>query len=349
MHEQISIAGQNHPAGTYRIPPAISFVVPLFNEAENLCPLHTRITEVMNYAPEPYTRSYELILIDDGSNDESFQICAELQRQDRRVRVIQFRRRFGKTAALHAGFQLSQGERVITIDADMQEDPSDTFALLAKLDTGYDLVSAWRWQRNDTTNKTLPSRVFNIVVAGLTGVRLHDFNCGFKAYRREVVERLNLYGDQHRFIPVLAQHYGFRVGEVAVQHRARRFGSSKFGGRRFVQALIDLLQVLFLTSFLRRPLRLFGTIGLLIGGTGLLCLIYLTALWPGGMQPVSDRLALILGVLLLLSGLQFVSIGLIGEMLRQSSQRAGDDYSIRCVLGVTHDQAERARTVGDIR
>ncbi|MEM8531562.1 MAG: glycosyltransferase family 2 protein [Chloroflexota bacterium] len=319
------------------IPLALSVVVPVFNEEDNVRPLYQRVLEVLNTGPTAYQDSYELIFVDDGSSDRSFDVCADLQRDDARVRVIQFRRNFGKTAALHAGFQLSRGAKIITIDADMQEDPGDMFRLLEQLDQGYDLVSAWRKQRNDPRSKTLPSRIFNAVVSRMTGVQLHDFNCGFKAYTRDVVRHLDLYGEQHRFIPVLVKQRGFRVGEVAVKHQPRRFGKSKFGTKRLGNGYLDFLQVLFLTSYLRQPLRLFGMLGTLLAMLGVLVCFYLTVLWFVGDRPIGDRPLLTLGVLLVISGLQFIFTGFIGEMVRHSNYRASDDYVIRRILGNTHD------------
>lgn len=311
---------------------ALSFVIPIYNEAESIPMIYQRISEVLAAGPEPYRSSYEILLIDDGSRDNSFAVCTALQAEDTRVRVVQFRRNFGKMAALHAGFGLSRGARVVTIDADMQEDPADVFNLFAQLDAGYDLVSAWRIQRNDPLSKTLPSRVFNAVVSRITGVHLHDFNCGFKAYNREVVEDLRLYGELHRFIPVLAQQRGFRVTEVAVAHQPRRYGKSKFGARRLGRGYLDFIQVLFLTTYLRRPLRLFGAIGTLLTLFGGLICTYLTILWFQGVRPIGDRPLLTLGVLLLITGLQFISTGLVGEMLRHSSYQPGDEYAIRRIV-----------------
>jgi len=311
---------------------ALSVVIPVCNEEQNLPLLYHRLVEVLNDGPLPYRRSYELIFIDDGSSDRSFAICAELQRRDTRVRVAQFRRNFGKTAALQAGFSLAHGRRLITIDADMQEDPGDMFRMLEQLDAGYDLVSAWRKRRHDPLSKTLPSRVFNAVVSRITGVRLHDFNCGFKAYSQDVVTDLRLYGELHRFIPVLAAQRGFRVTEVPVTHRRRRFGKSKFGAKRLGRGYLDFIQVLFLTSYLRRPLRLFGALGTLFTAVGFAICCYLAVLWLQGQRPIGDRPLLTLGVLLLITGLQFVSTGLVGEMLRHSSYRDGDEYIIRRIL-----------------
>lgn len=319
---------------------ALSFVIPFFNEQENLPLICARIAEVLAAGPEPYRSAYEMILVDDGSTDGSFQVAAALQAADNRVRVVQFRRNFGKTAALQAGFRLARGERVVTIDADMQEDPADLYHLLERLDAGYDLVSAWRLKRNDPISKTWPSRVFNAVVSRITGVQLHDFNCGFKAYTHEVVRDLRLYGDLHRFIPVLAHQQGFRVTEVPVEHSPRRFGKSKFGARRLGRGYLDFIQVLFLTSYLRRPLRLFGALGTLLFIAGGLICTYLTVLWFQGARPIGDRPLLTLGVLLLITGLQFFSTGLIGEMLRHSTYHPGDEYNIRRILEAPHEPAE---------
>jgi glycosyltransferase involved in cell wall biosynthesis len=320
---------------------ALSLVIPVYNEYESLPLICGRIAEVLAHGPEPYRSSYEVVLVDDGSSDTSPHVAAALHRDDPHLRVVEFRRNYGKTAALQAGFRLARGARIVTIDADMQEDPADMFRLLERLDAGYDLVSAWRQKRNDPLSKTMPSRVFNGVVSRLTGVRLHDFNCGFKAYTRELARELRLYGDLHRFIPVLASQQGFRVTEVAVEHQPRRYGKSKFGARRLGRGYLDFVQVLFLTSYLRRPLRLFGAIGTIMALAGTLICAYLTALWFLGERPIGDRPLLILGVLLLITGLQFISTGLVGEMLRAHSYQPGDEYAIRRVLETPGEQRGR--------
>lgn len=319
---------------------ALSVVVPIYNEEENILPLYQRLTEVMETAPHPYdSGNYEIILIDDGSSDNSFKECHSLVQQDTHVRLIQFRGNFGKTAAMHAGFSIVRGMVVVTIDADMQEDPADMFLLIEQLEQGYDVVSAWRQKRNDPIDKTLPSRIFNMVVSRITGVYLHDFNCGFKAYSREAIEdiRPRFYGDLHRFIPILAVQHGFRVTEVPVEHRPRRFGKSKFGSKRLLNGYLDFVQVLFLTTYLKRPLRLFGTIGTLFFAIGTIINIHMSWLWMIG-EPIGHRPLLTLGVLLIITGLQFFSTGLIGEMLRNSSFRAGDEYSIRRTFGTEQDR-----------
>ncbi|NJM06338.1 glycosyltransferase family 2 protein [Candidatus Gracilibacteria bacterium] len=331
VHHELDLAAQ-HLVGVAPPQLALSFVIPVYNEHESLPMIHQRISEVLAIGPQPYRASYEIVFVDDGSSDESFAVCNALRQADARVRVIQFRRNFGKTAALNAGFRFARGERIITIDADMQEDPADMFYLMKPLDEGFDLVSAWRKIRNDPPSKTLPSRVFNTVVARLTGVPLHDFNCGFKAYKREVVADLRLYGELHRFIPVLASQRGFRVTEVAVEHKARRFGKSKFGAKRLGRGYLDFIQVLFLTNYLRRPLRLFGAIGTLLAGFGTLICGYLSVLWLFGERPIGDRPLLTLGVLMLITGLQFISTGLVGEMLRYNTFNPEDEYAIRRIV-----------------
>jgi glycosyltransferase involved in cell wall biosynthesis len=316
---------------------ALSIVVPVYNEVESVGPLYDRLTEVLASAEPRYRDSYEIVFVDDGSDDGSFEACAAIQKDDLRVTVVQFRRNFGKTAALHAGFLYSTGIHIVTIDADMQEDPSEMFSLLAEINRGADLASGWRTRRNDPISKTWPSRIFNAVVSTITGVRLHDFNCGFKAYKRDVLRSLDLYGEQHRFIPLIAHERGYRVREVPVIHQARRFGHSKFGWGRLGRGYLDFLQVLFITTYMRRPLRLFGTIGTLLIALGLVFCGYLAWLWLLGVRPIGDRPLLILGVLLVISGLQFVSTGLVSETVRHSGYRASDDYAVRTILRGSND------------
>jgi len=260
------------------------------------------------------------------------------------VRVIQFRRNFGKTAALNAGFAQAHGQVIITMDADLQDDPVEIPAMLSKLNEGYDLVAAWRVNRRDPLDKTLPSRIFNFVVSRFTGVRLHDFNCGFKIYRRTVTDSVRLYGELHRFIPVLAHQQGFRITEQPVQHHPRHAGVTKYGAGRLLKGFLDFGTVLFLTTYLKRPLHLFGTGGLVIFGIGAIINLYLTLLWllreVGGaasIGPIGTRPLLIVGVLAMILGIQLISIGLLGEMLRYFTFRPTEEYTIRRVLEATHD------------
>jgi glycosyltransferase involved in cell wall biosynthesis len=262
------------------------------------------------------------------------------RRDPTHVRVIQFRRNFGKTAALSAGFAHVRGQIVVTMDADLQEDPAEIPTMLGKLHEGFDLVAAWRVNRQDPLGKTLPSRIFNFVISRLTGLPVHDINCGFKAYRREVTDRVKLYGELHRFIPILAHQQGFRITELPVQHQPRRAGESKYSGvRRLLRGFLDFGTVLFLTTYLKRPLHLFGTAGLTILGIGSLINLYLACLWllreVGGMAgigPIGTRPLLIVGVLAMILGIQLVSIGLLGEMLRYLTYRPTEEYAIRRVL-----------------
>jgi glycosyltransferase involved in cell wall biosynthesis len=317
-------------------PPSITLVVPLLNEADNLRPLYERLTVSLGEVGEPS----EVIFVDDGSTDASPSILEDLFRDDpEHVRVVHFRRNFGKTAALNAGFTHARGQIIITMDADLQDDPAEIPAMLAKLDEGYDLVAAWRADRQDPLGKTLPSRFFNFVVSRFTGVGLHDFNCGFKVYRRAVTDTVRLYGEFHRFIPVLAHQQGFRITEVPVRHHPRQAGVSKYGARRLLKGFLDFGTVLFLTTYLKRPLHLFGATGLAIFAIGLVINLYLAFLWllrevggVVGIAPIGTRPLLIVGVLAMILGIQLISIGLLGEMLRYFTFRPTDEYVIRQVL-----------------
>jgi len=316
--------------------PSVSVVIPVLNEAGNLLPLYEQLTAVLHEAGRPY----EMVFVDDGSDDRSPAIMAELfQRDPEHVRVVEFRRNFGKTAALSAGFAQTRGELVITMDADLQDDPAEIPAMLAKLEEGYDLVAAWRFPRQDAFDKTLPSRVFNFVVSRVTGVRVHDFNCGFKAYRRAVTDTLHLYGELHRFIPVLAHQKGFRVTELKVVHHPRRAGRSKYGSRRLLRGFVDFGIVMFLTTYLKRPMHLFGTAGASVFGLGTLINLYLAVLWllreVGGMSqigPIGTRPLLIVGVLAMILGVELISIGLLGELVRYFTLRPDEEYTVRRVL-----------------
>jgi glycosyltransferase involved in cell wall biosynthesis len=307
----------------------VSVVVPVLDEVESLPTLYHELSEVL----EKLGRKYELVFVDDGSRDGSFQVLEKLHRSDDRVRVVQLRRNFGKAAALAVGFRASRGDVIVTLDADLQDCPSELPRLLQRLEDGHDLVSGWKQDRQDPLSKTLPSRLFNRVTAWLTGLPLRDFNCGFKAYRREVVEELRLYGELHRFIPALAAWRGFRVDEVPVHHRPRRFGRSKYGSARFWRGSLDLLTVLFLTRYTRRPLHLFGGLGLLAWAGGGIVNLYLVGLWLAGVRPIGNRPLLAFGILSMVVGLQFFCLGLLSELvLSYQTARSADDASIRCSL-----------------
>lgn len=307
----------------------LSVVVPVLDEAPSLPALYRELADVL----DRLQRSCEIIFVDDGSRDPSFQILEKLHRQDDRVRVFQLRRNFGKAAALSVGFAHARGRIIATLDADLQDDPAELPRLLVGLEEGLDLVSGWKVDRQDPASKTWPSRLFNAVTGRLTGLPLHDFNSGFKVYRRAVVEEIRLYGELHRFIPALAARRGFAVGEIPVHHRPRQFGHSKYGASRFVRGALDLLTVLFLTRYTRRPLHLFGGLGFLSLGVGLLASLYLTALWLAGVRPIGNRPLLAFGVLAILVGIQFFSLGLLSELVLSFEARNAEEVSIRSRLG----------------
>ena len=318
----------------------ISIVIPLLNEEESLPELVSWIGRVCG--ENGY--SYEVILVDDGSTDDSWRVIEKLAASGENIRGIKFQRNYGKSAALNEGFKAARGNVVITMDADLQDVPAEIPSLLAPiLNDEADLVSGWKADRQDPASKTVPSALFNRVVRVMTGVELHDFNCGFKAYRDEVLDELTLYGELHRYIPVLAHVRGFRVAEVAVPHRPRRYGHSKFGPARFFRGFFDLLTVLFLSQYTRRPLHLFGLIGVITFGLGFLIDAYLAFAKLVLGQPIGHRPLLTLGVLLIIVGTQFIVFGLLGEMIAHhahiSSAATGrsTDYSIRRVL--RHDES----------
>jgi glycosyltransferase involved in cell wall biosynthesis len=291
--------------------PELSVVVPLFDEAESLETLHREIVA----AAEAFGRSFEILYVDDGSRDGSDAALYRMAEADGRVRVASFRRNFGKSAALAVAFARARGRLVLTLDGDLQDDPAELPKLHAALEEkNLDLVSGWKAARRDPWTKTLPSRFFNAVAGRVTGARLHDLNCGLKLYRREVVEALEVYGELHRFLPALAHLKGFRVGELPVRHRARRYGKSKFGAARFVNGFLDLLAVSFLQTSALKPLHFFGRIGLLSAGAGSLIGLYFLGLWLAG-EPLRVRPLLILGAVLVILGIQFGSLGLLGELV----------------------------------
>lgn len=303
----------------------ISIVIPLFNEEESLPHLKKAIDDVLDRE----SLEAEIVFINDGSMDGSQAILETMKENDPRVHVHSFRRNLGKAAALNLGFQQARGKYVITMDADLQDDPDEIPNLVAKLEEGFDLVSGWKKKRHDPISKTLPSRLFNKVARIASGVPLHDFNCGLKIYRREVLETIQLYGELHRFIPMLAAAQGWRVGELVVQHHPRRWGSTKYGISRLLSGLLDMMSVLFITRFKTRPMHLFGTVGLLLLVLGVAVLGYLTVEWFMGV-PIGHRPLFFLGILLCIVGMQFFSIGLIGELISHSN-------AIRAIRGSYFD------------
>ncbi len=309
--------------------PEISVIIPLLDEEESITELFEQVDQALQ---SPYT--YEVIFIDDGSSDRSWEIIQNLHKENDNVRGISFRRNYGKSIALQKGFDIASGDYIVTIDGDLQDDPAEIPGLIEKLKEGYDLVSGWKQKRKDPISKTIPSRFFNYVTSLSTGIRLHDFNCGLKAYRSEVIRDIRLYGELHRYIPMLVQEQGYnRITEKKVNHRPRVHGESKFGLSRFIKGFLDLLTLLFLSSYVRRPMHFFGSIGtlfLLIGGG---IVLYLTIMRLFFEVYLTNRPMLWFGILFLLLGGQFFSIGFLGEMWTQSQNKeAADHVNIRSRL-----------------
>jgi glycosyltransferase involved in cell wall biosynthesis len=313
----------------------VSVIVPLFNEEDNLALLHERVTESLT----TLSYDYKVIYVDDGSTDNSLKILESLYDADNEhVCVIELRRNFGKTAALVAGFQLAHGDVIITMDADLQDDPAEIPGMITKLETGYDLVTAWRADRQDPFTKKLLSNTFNFVVSRATGTSFHDLNSGFKVFRPQVIKSIRLHSDLHRYIPVLAKWQGFNVTEKEVAHHPRHRGQSKYGIGRIARGFMDLLVVLFMIRYLRHPLRLFGWSGVAIFVVGGLINLYLAYLWLlralelVDIAPIGTRPLLSVGILGMLLGIQLISIGLLGEMLRYFTYRPSDEFSVRRIL-----------------
>jgi dolichol-phosphate mannosyltransferase len=307
----------------------ISVVVPVRDEERTVEPLYEELAAALESRGE----SWEVVFVDDGSRDGTQAALVRLHAATPNVRVVRLRRNVGKAAALDAGFREIEGDVVVTIDGDLQDDPVEIPRLLAKLDEGYDLVTGWKAHRNDPFTRRMLSKVFNTVTGRLSGVRLHDMNCGLKAFRAEVARELDLYGELHRFIPVLAHDLGFRVTELSVNHRPREHGRSRYGMERYLRGFFDLLTVTFMSRYRHRPLHLFGGLGLVLGATGTVILVYLTVVKLTG-EPIGRRPLLLLGVLLVVVGIQFLSLGLLSELLTSQHRerlRAIDDRSSRLV------------------
>lgn len=302
---------------------SISVVVPLLNEEPMLKELYTRLSRVL---PE-IAITHEIIFVDDGSADHSIRILRDLQKADENVRYIRFRRNFGKSAALAAGFAAARFNIIMTMDADLQEQPEQLPLLLHKLNDGYDLVSGWRYKRQDRLSKRMASRVYNRVTCLLTGVRLHDINCGFKCYRKEVLDEVMIYGERHRYIPVLASYRGFRLSEVKIEHFPRLRGRSRYGFERVFGGVFSLLTVILLTRYTNKPLHFFGIVGLLLLGVGSMIDVYLVGARLLYKEWLSNRPSLIIGTLFIVVGVQFILFGLLAEMIAVSFRRE-NDYSV---------------------
>ena len=325
----------------------VSLVIPAYNEADSLAPLLAEI----DVALRPLERPYEVVFVDDGSTDRSFAIMEELAAAHPAVRIVKMRRNFGKAAALAHGFAAVRGEAVVTLDGDRQDDPAEIPKLLTALDAGYDLVSGWKQSRRDPISKTLPSRFFNWTVRKTTGIPLHDFNCGLKAYRREVVDNIAIYGELHRYIPVVAAQQGFRVTEEKVAHRRRTSGKSKYGWQRYLRGYLDLLTVLFLGRFQSRPQHLFGGMGTTMIAVGVIIDGYLGFDKIALGHAIGQRPLLLLGTLLIIVGIQLLSLGLLSELVAYRSAREGlEPYQVeRMVDGETAsaDVAARASVLAE--
>ena len=292
----------------------LTIVIPLFDEEESLIPLSNEIKKSL----KQIEIGYEVIFVDDGSTDQSLKVLKDICKQDRRFKYVSFRKNYGKSAALQTGFKEATGDAVITMDADLQDDPNEILGLLKKLDEGFDLVSGWKKKRYDPFIKKYSSRFFNYTTRFLSGIKIHDFNCGLKAYRRDVVDHIKVYGELHRYIPVLADWEGYTISEIPVKHQPRRYGKTKFGISRFFKGFIDLITVMFSTRYIKRPLHFFGFFGAVSFFVGFIVNAYLTIDWING-KALSNRPMLFLGMLLIIVGVQFFSVGLLGEMLLRNA------------------------------
>ncbi|MBT3755704.1 MAG: glycosyltransferase family 2 protein [Candidatus Cloacimonetes bacterium] len=287
----------------------LSFVIPVFNEQDSLKQLYSEIIEnVTKY-------EYEIIFVDDGSTDDSYTILQIIASEDDNVKLIKLRKNFGKSAGLNVGFDAAEGDIVFTMDADLQDDPKEIPEFINKLEEGYDMVTGWKVKRRDPISKTWPSKLFNKVTSNTFNLKLRDYNCGFKGYRKEVINELDIYGEMHRYIPALASSLGFEIAEIPVHHRKREFGKTKYGSERYLRGFLDLLTVKLVTAYIHSPLYLFGRVGFGFGIIGFVIALYLSVMKLGFGQPLYNRPLLYLATLLMIIGLQFFSIGLLGELI----------------------------------
>ena len=289
----------------------LSIIIPINNEEGNIVPLYTKIFEQL----QRIQQTYEIIIVDDGSTDSTFEKINQLHKQDPRIKIIKFRKNFGKSTALDVAFHYAKGKIIITMDGDLQDDPEEIPQFIAKIEEGFDLVSGWKFPRFDPITKTIPSKFFNKLTCLFTGVDLHDFNCGFKAYKSVVIKNIQLYGEMHRYIPALAAWNGFKITEIKIKHHPRHSGKSKYGFSRLIKGLLDLITVKFLTNYASRPLHVFGVPGIISFLVGIAIGLYLVLLKYLENAQLSERPLLMLSVLLIVIGFQFVSMGLLGEMI----------------------------------
>lgn len=305
----------------------VSVVIPLYNEDESLMELSYKLYKVLDMMQ----CNYEVIFIDDGSTDDSYKKIKEINSKNSRFHCIRFRRNYGKSAALAAGFAEAKGDIVITMDADLQDDPDEIPSLIQKLNEGYDLVTGWKKVRYDPFIKKHTSKLFNYVTSKVSGVKLHDFNCGLKAYKKDVVKNVKIYGEMHRYVPALAHLSGFKVTEKPVKHHARKYGVTKFGPSRFINGFLDLMTVVFTNKFMSRPLHLFGILGVLSFICGFIIMAYMTFMKYFEGMSISDRPLFLVGILFTIVGVQFLSLGLIAEMITKTTSR-DEDYLIESKL-----------------
>lgn len=290
----------------------ISVVVPLLDESQSL----NELVESIRASLDQFT--FEVILVDDGSKDNSWEAIKELRSTYSWIRGISFQRNYGKSTALQAGFDIAGGRYIVTMDADLQDDPDEIPAMIKMLQGGMDLVSGWKKKRKDPISKTIPSKFFNLVTRWVTGIKLHDFNCGLKAYKREVIEKIHLYGELHRYVPLLAKWEGYdRIGELEVKHHSRKYGNTKFGWSRFMHGFLDLVTLVFVNNYMNRPMHFFGTIGVLILAAGSIINLYLAYVKIIHGEPLANRPLLFLGIMLVVIGVQFFSIGFLGDMINK--------------------------------
>ena len=339
------VGSQSTPTQTSR---DLSLVVPVYNERDAF----PELFEEMERVCAQLGLDWEIVVVDDGSTDGTTELLERFAEERDRLRVVELRRNFGKSAALMAGFQHSSGEILITLDGDGQDDPAEIPALIHKLEEGYDVVSGWKQHRHDPVTKRWPSRLFNWVTGRLSGVRLHDFNCCLKAYRGRCARSLDIYGELHRYIPVLAAQRGWRVTELPVEHRPRLHGRSKFGGARYRRGLLDLLTVLFMGRYRQRPLHLFGAIGLFLAFAGVAICAYLAIIWLGG-SAIGERPLLILGALLIVVGAQFLTFGLLGQLIAAMAYESGSSrasaYQVSNVVEPGEDRSAAPSAPPDSR
>ncbi|MCW5202913.1 MAG: glycosyltransferase family 2 protein [Candidatus Electrothrix communis] len=310
----------------------LSIVIPIYNEEENVNLLYDELKGVL----KTIEHEHEIVFIDDGSSDASLSLLEKIQQQDKTVVVVSFRRNFGQTAAMSAGFDYATGDVIVTMDGDMQNDPHDIPIFLQKMEEGYELVSGWRHDRQDPfLNRRLPSMIANKIISVVTGVHLHDYGCTLKTFRKEITQGIRLYGEMHRFIPAIASGVGGKITEVKANHRPRRFGTSKYGISRTLRVVLDLMTVKFLLSYATRPIHVFGTLGLVSGGSGFLIALIMTAQRMFFDVPMANRPLLLLAILLILMGMQFIYMGLLGELQVRTYHESQKKpiYVVRRVLG----------------